>query len=403
MKRVFLLVLVVVVLVVSFLAPPAHPDEDREFRQRVDRAITKGCEYLVSVQGADGNWNSPYDSKYPRGATTLCTLALLLSEHNKWSDPVQNALKVILAKDFSATYSATLAMMVVEAAHIPPDEFKAIREGRPIRKFVRKIPEKEKKFLKRHVDMLLKGRQHEAWGYPKDPNFAGDWGGDLSNTQYALLGLKSASRCGVKVEEDVWFRLLRIILTAQEREGRKIRLIGSKTPSRGGHVSVETRVAQVRGWRYRWPYSVGGGKSTQTVNPGPDDKPSGSMTTAGISSLAIIHSELLKKRRYQNKIRDVSRAINDGFAWLSENWSVESNPGGKQEWHYYYLYGLERAGVLAGRKWIGDHDWYREGAEYLLDRQHPNGGWPGGFLDTSFALLFLKRSTTPVATTGLHR
>ena len=122
-----------------------------------------------------------------------------------------------------------------------------------------------------------------------------------------------------------------------------------------------------------------------------------------ISCLAIIHSELLRSRRYQNKIRTVSQAIHDGFAWLDANWAVERNPGGNQAWHYYYLYGLERAGVLAGRRWIGEHDWYREGADFLLARQAGIGSWNGSILDTAFALLFLKRSTTPVATTGLNR
>ena len=68
-----------------------------------------------------------------------------------------------------------------------------------------------------------------------------------------------------------------------------------------------------------------------------------------------------------------------------------------------YLYGLERVGDLTSRHLIGKHDWYREGAEYLLRRQMVSGGWGGGILDTCFALLFLKRSTTPVATTGLVR
>ena len=36
---------------------------------------------------------------------------------------------------------------------------------------------------------------------------------------------------------------------------------------------------------------------------------------------------------------------------------------------YYYLYGLERCGRLTAHRFIGDHDWYREGAEYLVHDQ----------------------------------
>ena len=93
------------------------------------------------------------------------------------------------------------------------------------------------------------------------------------------------------------------------------------------------------------------------------------------------------------------------------------------QWHYYYLYGLERAGMKAGVKYFGKHDWYREGAEYLLSAQTKSGGWPEGggegrvadhtespITQTCFALLFLKRSTrkplipmTPTITGGGDR
>ena len=46
------------------------------------------------------------------------------------------------------------------------------------------------------------------------------------------------------------------------------------------------------------------------------------------------------------------------------------------------------------------HDWYREGAEYLIRAQLRSGAWRGGgrggLTNTCFALLFLRRATTPV-------
>ncbi|MCU0724276.1 MAG: hypothetical protein MUE73_00580 [Planctomycetes bacterium] len=402
MKRALLLVLL---MVFAVHLPPASAggDEDREFRRRVDAAITAGCEHLLRTQQPDGTWQSPYDEKWPGGATALACLALLVSEINPWRDEMQKTLQWIESRKFERTYSAAIAMMAIEACHIPPDEFKAMREDRPVEKPVRKVTPQRKAFLEWHVKMLLGGRQHDAWGYPAGPDSTSDWGGDLSNLQYALLGLKSASRCGIEIEDDAWFKVLKILLTAQEKEGPKVRLIVSKSVDKHGYETAETRPAEVRGWRYRWPYSVKVGSSASVVNPGPDDKPSGSMTTAGIACLAIIHSELLRSPKYQREIRDVSQAIHDGFAWLAANWAVDKNPGGNPVWHYYYLYGLERAGVLGGRKWIGEHDWYREGAEYLLARQLPGGGFGDGLLDTCFALLFLRRSTVPVATTGLSK
>ena len=65
-------------------------------------------------------------------------------------------------------------------------------------------------------------------------------------------------------------------------------------------------------------------------------------------------------------------------------------------WHYYYLYGLERMGALVGVAFLGEHDWYQEGARYLVARQDEEGSWQGGtdLSETCFALLFLKRATT---------
>ena len=68
--------------------------------------------------------------------------------------------------------------------------------------------------------------------------------------------------------------------------------------------------------------------------------------------------------------------------------------------HPRCLFGLERAGVLADIRFLGDHDWYTEGAEYLIGKQLPSGAWPGpgahAVMNTCFALLFLRRATVPV-------
>ena len=67
-----------------------------------------------------------------------------------------------------------------------------------------------------------------------------------------------------------------------------------------------------------------------------------------------------------------------------------------------YLYALERVGILSGTVDIGTHDWYREGANFILKSQKEDGSWKtatgGGnaVWDTCFAILFLKRATRPL-------
>ena len=90
----------------------------------------------------------------------------------------------------------------------------------------------------------------------------------------------------------------------------------------------------------------------------------------------------------------------------SVNYSIKGNHPVGEQWHYYYLYGLERALVIAEKQMLGERDWYVEGARLLTEAQLKDGYWsPSGSLgphapagtrmpiaDTCFALLFLKRA-----------
>jgi hypothetical protein len=134
------------------------------------------------------------------------------------------------------------------------------------------------------------------------------------------------------------------------------------------------------------------------------------MTCAGISGL--IMSGL---RRYAGQEILQDDAIKDcgkggtnpklamGINWLAAHFQVGENFGGGKQWKYYYLYGLERVGRLAGVRYIGTHDWYRLGAEELVREQdRSSGAWRGNLIErdpilaTSFALLFLGKGRAPV-------
>jgi hypothetical protein len=100
--------------------------------------------------------------------------------------------------------------------------------------------------------------------------------------------------------------------------------------------------------------------------------------------------------------------VAEGLAWLAKNFTVSKNPGkdGGGEWHYYYLYALERVGMLCETERIGSHPWYSTGAKFILDAQQPDGSWKAGeeaAWDTCFAILFLKRATRPVDVASVDR
>ena len=83
---------------------------------------------------------------------------------------------------------------------------------------------------------------------------------------------------------------------------------------------------------------------------------------------------------------------------LEEYFDIDVNPFRGGAWWEYYLFNLERVGVLLDQRYLGTHDWYQEGAEKLLAGQAGNGSFGGGVVNTAFALLFLKRATVPPLT-----
>ncbi|HKS15795.1 MAG TPA: hypothetical protein VJU16_00625, partial [Planctomycetota bacterium] len=117
-------------------------------------------------------------------------------------------------------------------------------------------------------------------------------------------------------------------------------------------------------------------------------------------------SELFRAKDIDDGLKSrIESAKRAGLAWLQANYSVRGCPPSAGFWsvfHLYYLYSLERVGVLYGIRDIGGHDWYLEGAVLLIRDQRPDGGWFSydeiPVVDTAFALLFLKKATLKVAT-----
>ncbi len=178
--------------------------------------------------------------------------------------------------------------------------------------------------------------------------------GDNSNTQFAILGLHAAMSVGLDVPE--------VVL-------QRAQIHYTKTQADDG------------GWAYR-----AGGKSY------------GSMTAAGVASLWILGARLYEVNDLCGQYRQ-DRCLAAGLAWLADNYTTATNPSGPAKWLYYYLYALERVGVLTGQKYIGGHDWYLDGARRIVDTQNPDGSWTSGrdqIPNTCFALLFLSKGNVPV-------
>ncbi len=321
-------------------------------REEVERAIREGVRYLKLAQRDDGSW-ADVENDARTGVTSMVTLALLTAGERPDSPKIRKALEYLRGfdpGDLHSTYAISLQTMVFAAATPAVDMLR----------------------MAKNVEWL-EGAQIK----PGDAQFwPGSWSyaeskrgrpGDNSNTQYALLALHAASEVGIPVKPTVWELSRRYWEGSQKRDGS-------------------------------WGYT-------------PDsNNPSASMTCAGVSSLII--SGL---RRFQggeflqgDKIQECgtggfNRNLQHGIDWLASHFQVGQNFGAGQQWKFYYLYGLERAGRLAGVRFFGPHDWYRLGAEELVHEQDKIAGcWRGALVEsdpvlaTSFSLLFLAKGRAPV-------
>lgn len=201
--------------------------------------------------------------------------------------------------------------------------------------------------------------------------------GDHSNTQFALLGLRAAAESGVVMPKEVWEKSLHILEQGQKMDG---------------------------GWGYTYPNALDAQGSGKVLDAGGSY---GSMTCSGVCGLIIC-------RNYLGLPWKADPLVVKALAWIGDNFTVKENAkmavnpapnmaGGGGVWHYYYLYGLERAGMIAGTEEFNKRKWYKNGAEFLIKAQQDNGSWladaaPNVLSDTCFAILFLKRATHPVTT-----
>jgi hypothetical protein len=178
---------------------------------------------------------------------------------------------------------------------------------------------------------------------------------DNSNTQFAILALWAARRHDVPV-------------------ARSLALAG-----------VRFRASQQTGggWGYHYP------NSGQT----------GPMTCVGLLGLAAgVGADREGQAPGANGELTKDPTIEKGLKALGE-YIEHPGKGRGGRATTYFLWSVERVGVLYDLRTIGNKDWYRWGVEILLPTQRGDGSWHlGGYagsdatLDTCMALLFLKRA-----------
>ncbi len=188
-------------------------------------------------------------------------------------------------------------------------------------------------------DLLLSSGNYN-YGRMGYTGFVNHTSGNLSTSQYGYLGLYTLPQWNYSVPESAFA---------------------------GIRADITQRQCSDGGWNYNFKTSGA----------------TGSMTAAGLLGARISGAD--------------SKVLDQGLIWLDNNYTVSGDPRGSNL--FYFLYGLERAMSMPEIvSMIGNHNWYEDGASFLVRNQENDGSWwsttatcPEG-VNTCFALLFLERA-----------
>jgi hypothetical protein len=322
---------------------------------QVQSAIARSIAAFQKAQKPDGSWP---DYAQEGGVTALVTYALLQAGVSPDDKGVAAALERLRQMPNQSTYVVSLKVLALASA-----------DGRKFRAELQACA------------TWLIGMQNGSggWGYGKMAAAppAGEGGGapaaplptakneaalkrtyerpDLSNTQFAVLALSEAERAGATVPPDVWRKADRYIRTSQLPGG---------------------------GWGY-------------VYNDADPEEAYGSMTAAAVASLYLC-ADRLAGQEAAEAVAERLTSIQMGLDWMADHYTLKENPGRALAWYYFWLYGLERAGVTSGRRLFGEHDWFREGAALLVAGQRDDGAWTDRLYENSLGLLFLAKGFKPL-------
>ena len=406
MKRMLVLWLLASLPVAAQQVNPAK--SSKVDQTKVDMAIKKGIEYLKGKNSE--HTNICHEHKSPKTNTELVLLTYVTADVPPTDAAAKELLDFMLKARLEATYCVSLQAMALEEIDRVKYQHRIAQcaqflvdnqssqgywgYGEPTQTVenltpttapdnVATRPKGARVYEEPGVSMgKIKPKVKSRLAIKK--NRDGEHN-DNSNSQYAALGMRACHDSGIIIPRDVtalaikWIRSCQSDDSGAKAEGLDLdSLIGGTGP--GSTATALRVVAAPQGWCYQQ-----NGESY------------GSMTAGSIGSL-VIWLYISDNDEGRNKSWKRDKNVHEGLQWINKNFSVTENPN-KDAWYLYYMYALERVGMLYGTERIGSHEWYPEGAKVLLESQQDDGSWGGKVWDTCFAILFLKRATRPLVAT----
>ncbi|MBD3183722.1 choice-of-anchor D domain-containing protein, partial [Candidatus Poribacteria bacterium] len=400
------------------------PWSETESFNTASGVIAKGLAWLRSQQNANGSWGTQSD--YILGITQLATLAFFnygvnesdsIDSDNDGTPDIREAMDYILARvqlnggiyDSSsrATYCTAIGILTLVAAdqtNNPPKYYNEIENARNFLLGNQNIETNTLSSITMNVDELItdiqnaipenttsKSRAERFLSTIQTPGsninaidsedeYYGGWSyepapygvADLSNTQWALMGLDAAYSYLQEQKPDpadpnTWTaKAVKFLERCQNHSTNDQSWNGED----GGFVYTPSGSAVCA--------------STYTSY--------GSMTYAGIWSMLLTGLNVADTR------------IQAALDWAKDNYTVTDHPPtcGNTDLYYYYIT-MAKALAMTGQIQLDGHNWFEELSTELANKQHQDGYWtnPSGGregqnpLVTAYALLSLETKTLP--------
>jgi hypothetical protein len=440
-------------VLISFLlaTPSARAADEKQIKKMIERGVA----YLKQLQTENGSWAFSQS-----GMTSLAGLALLECGVPASDRSIQSAATYVrrMAVNEDQTYSLALAILFLDrlgedldvalieamAVRLLAGQFVdggwtyrsgshlvggqqarlegRLREGGTGERRAPKATERRKgdslsKAARGEIDSIVRGQPvaGAAGGQPAAAAVPQLARSDNSNTQFAILGLWTARRYGVPIDD----ALAKI----------DSRFRGSQAMDGGwGYVIENLRDAK-------------GAPITPLAS-------SPTMTCAGLLGLAMVHADAADRAkdgerghgnppgRGAEAAKDLTKDVGVARALRTLGTALvappapnpaAARPGGagprpggafppqgvggpnragpdvqrrmfppQNARLYYFLWSVERVAVAYSLDRFGNKDWYKYGSDILLVNQEADGSWQGAHgsfgADTCFALLFLSRA-----------
>jgi hypothetical protein len=369
---------------------------------KIDAAVENGAAYLKNAQTQNGTWNR--DRGETEGVTALAAWTLLESGVPASDRAIQKAAEVLRQAAVRETKNYHISLMIFFFDKLGDPEDIPLIESLAARLMAGQLsdagwnyqspaaPDQQrlqglvgnrkgnggKVALPRTFQQLSPAIQQQLQGLRLGKTAGVS---DNSNTQFAMLALWVARRYGIPADSSLAATGKRFWTTQGQDGGWGYHGSGGMP----GSGAFAPQGAQVPPGGFKLP-NVGGPDAFEMMR-------SPSMTPVGLIGIALgvgVNPQFKGKVNTEMLLKDDH--VRAGFARLAGLMKA-GKIGHKRA--YYFVWTLERMGVIYNTRNIGDIPWYQWGAEQLVTAQAGNGSWPGGefgVCDTCFALLFLKRA-----------